>query len=243
MYPTLGDALVIAKGVKRALEDIHHVEVVLCPPAVMIPLVHEIIADHKLSHLHLGAQNMHWQESGPLTGEISANMVKGFAQYVIVGHSERVKWFHETPHETNQKIQAALRHGLIPIVCVGELKKHEKAYEEVLDKLQQILKDIDKDDYQKLIIIYEPVWAISSGNPYASQAATGEYAQEVSSEIRKLVGLHTRILYGGSTNAENLAEFLHQEDIDGALVGGASVKLQEFIKMCEIASETRSHGS
>lgn len=239
MYPTVSEGIVIANAIKKALEQIHHVEVVLCPPAVMVPMVHETITAAKLTHLHLGAQNIHYHDTGAFTGEISASMVARLVDYVIVGHSERVKWFHETPYETNQKIQAALRHRLTPIVCVGELKKQANAGQEVVEKLPQLLKGVERDDIAKLVVAYEPVWAISSGDPYAHGAATGEYVQQAAEQIRKLVEPQTRVLYGGSTTASNIAEFLDQPNIDGALVGSASVKAAEFITMCEIASEMR----
>lgn len=234
MYPTLSDGIILANAVKCALEDIGHIEVVLCPPSVMLPQIHEIVASHPLEHLKLGVQNIHHLDSGPYTGEISAEMVKAFAKYVIVGHSERIKWFHETPYETSQKVKAVLRHKLTPILCVGEREKSESAQKEVVEKLESLTDDLSSKDLEKIIIGYEPVWAIGTGTP-----ASGEYAQAVARAIREQVGSQTPILYGGSTNAANIAEFLNAPDIDGALVGGASVKSWEFIKMCEIASEIK----
>lgn len=239
MYPSLSDAVVLAHGVKKALHEMEHLEVVLCPPAIMLPIVHDIIANHKLSRLHIGAQNIHQLEQGPYTGEISASMAKSFAQYVIVGHSERVKWFNETPEDSNRKIKSALKQGLTPIICVGENQKSDKAGQEILKKLGQILAGVPSSVYDELVVAYEPVWAISKGDPKSQDAASGEYAQEIAQQIRQKVGLHARILYGGSTNSENIGDFLHQDDIDGVLVGATSMDLQGFIKMCEIASEMR----
>lgn len=239
MYPSLADSLQLAQGIKKAIEDMHHVEVVLCPPTLIVPLVQEIVANHPLARLRLGVQNIHQLEDGPYTGEVSAGMAKHFASYAIVGHSERVKWFNETPNESNQKIHMILKNNLIPIICVGESNRNKNASAEAVKKLQALLKGVSRQDLEKIVVAYEPVWAISKGDSYHHDVATGDYVQNVAHAIRGVVGMHARVLYGGSTNADNLAEFLHQDDIDGALVGAASVNLKEFIKMCEIAAAIR----
>ncbi|MCG2706684.1 MAG: triose-phosphate isomerase, partial [Candidatus Omnitrophica bacterium] len=194
----------------------------------------------------LGAQDMHWQDEGAFTGEISPLMLKDTGcRFVIIGHSERRQYFGETNESVNKKIKAALRHGLISIVCVGEtLQEREKGrtFEVLDDHIQNGLKDINDEDILKVVIAYEPVWAIGTG-----KTATSAQAQEAQKYIRDLLikmynkGIAdiVRIQYGGSVKPENITELLSQPDVDGALVGGASLEMISFSEIVKKAIEVR----
>lgn len=234
MHTTLADAMILTTSIRNGLEDIHHLEVVLCPPFPWLIPIAELIKHHPLNHLQLGAQNIYQASEGSVTGEVAAVMLKHFCQYVLVGHSERVRWFHETPSLVSQKAVAVIDQGMKPIICAGEPHKSSHSKTEVINTLQEIIQPLPHRMWGEMVIAYEPIWAISTES--GSQPATGEYAQEVCAEIRRLVGEDVPILYGGSVDSSNIAEFLHQEAIDGALVGGASLKAKEFLKICEMAS-------
>ncbi len=190
----------------------------------------------------LGAQNMYWEASGAYTGEIAPAMVKEFCEYVILGHSERRTYFSETDASVNRKVKAALANQLIPIVCIGETLAENEAGqtgEVVIRQVLEGLKELSDEQARRLVIAYEPVWAIGTG-----RAATGPGANTVLSDyIRpalislfgKEVAQGTRILYGGSVTAGNAAEFFGQPDVDGALVGGASLKPADFVKIVQAA--------
>jgi len=202
-------------------------EVALCVPAILIPAMSKAV---KGSKIRLGAQNMHWEKSGAFTGEISADMLKEYGvKYVIIGHSERRQYFGETDETVNKRTLAVLENGLTPIVCVGEtLSERENGQtEQVLARqLETGLKGVE--DITKLVIAYEPVWAIGTG-----KTATDEQAQETIAFIRKKLGKlfgagnakKIIIQYGGSMNAKNCKGLMAQPDIDGGLIGGASLKL------------------
>lgn len=249
MNTTLADATVLATSIKNAAADLD-VDIVLCPPFVwLVPLVE--ILETAPRNLSLGAQNMWFAEKGAMTGEVSPLMLKGLAKYVILGHSERRSHFSESNALVNDKIHAAFNHGVIPIVCVGEIKKMHaerrgrgrptsvEMKSDVIWQLKNALKGVSADNAEKLIVAYEPVWAIGTGNP-----ATGAYAAAVISKLRnvfaqrysRVLSERVRILYGGSVEKSNIQEFMYQPEIDGALVGGASLKAKEFIKICEEAS-------
>lgn len=248
MNTNLADATVIATSVKNKVGDFD-VDVVLCPPSVWLCPVAEIL-QHAPKNISVGAQNMWFTENGAVTGEISAEMVKGLAKYVILGHSERRRYFSETDELINDKIRAALKHSLTPILCVGELKKqitkrgkgrpnNTDIRSNVTLQLKHALDGISRSDVEKIIIAYEPVWAIGTG-----EAATGAYAAEVAGNLRnflsgkysKALSERMRILYGGSVDEKNIREFTYQPEIDGALVGGASLKVNEFVQICREAS-------
>ena len=216
-------------------------EVVVCVPAIDIPAVAEAI---KGSEISLGAQNVHFKESGAYTGEISAAMlVEAGVKYVIVGHSERRQYFGETDETVNLRAKAALAGGLLPIICVGEtLEQREQGITAELVAMQtKIAFDgIAKEDAVKCVVAYEPVWAIGTG-----KTATSEQANEVCALIRStLAGLYGEdtangitIQYGGSMNAKNCAELLAMKDIDGGLIGGASLKAPDFSVIIDAASK------
>jgi triosephosphate isomerase len=191
----------------------------------------------------LGAQNLHWEAQGAFTGEVSPAMVKEFCQYVIIGHSERRAYFGETDVTVNKKVKAALAIGLSPIVCVGEtLSENEsgKTSEVVMRQIIQGLAGIPVDQVEKIVVAYEPVWAIGTGLAATASGANAVIAETIRIPMAALFGAEvsqaTRVLYGGSVTAANAEEFFGQPDIDGALVGGASLK-PEFIKIIEAAAK------
>jgi len=245
MYKTIPQAIELANGLKRELFDLdaQNIDVVICPVFTALSEVSEVVAD---SDIQLGAQNCYWQDEGAFTGEISAPMLKDAgAQFVIIGHSERRQYFGETNESVNKKIGAALKHGLTPIVCVGEnLKEREngKTFEVLTNHIENGLKDIGKEDILKIIIAYEPVWAIGTG-----KTATPLQAQEAHKYIRDLLAKMynkdtanmVRIQYGGSVKPENTAELMKQPDVDGALVGGASLTVASFTTIVKYASEVK----
>ncbi len=238
MNTLLADATLLATGVRDGAEHIERIEIVLCPPAIWLTEVANIVPKGKMPHLALGAQNMYCAESGAFTGEISALMVREMADYVILGHSERVHVFHERPTLIGEKVQAALAAGLIPILCVGEDEQSATSKTEVATMLQKIIEDLSDEDKAKLVVAYEPVWAIGTG-----KAATPEYAEEVMTELRKHLPEAARVLYGGSANDENAKSLLELPSCDGLLIGGASLKLKVFLTMCQVADDlAHQHG-
>lgn len=214
-------------------------EVIICPPFTSLETASTLLKD---SVIKLGAQNMYFEESGAFTGEVSVSMLKSVGcEYVILGHSERRTIFNESDQVINKKIKTAIKFGLKPIFCIGEtLEEREKGitFKVVETQIQNGLKDLSESDLSNLIIAYEPVWAIGTG-----RNATPQQAQEVHQFIRGLISkLYSAnfarqlvIQYGGSVKADNAKELLSQPDIDGALVGGACLKADSFIKIIEAA--------
>ncbi len=240
MNKTVEQARALVAEMLPGLRALSSVERVLCPP---FPSLMPISAMLVGTEIGLGAQNMHWEAQGAFTGEVAPAMLKEFCQYVIIGHSERRTYFGETDASVNKKVHAAFANQLIPIVCVGETLTENEAgrtAEVVVRQVCDGLKDVNKEDAPRLVIAYEPVWAIGTG-----RAASGEVANRVLAEIIRpaLSGLfgtsaaqEMRILYGGSVTAANAAEFFSQAEIDGALVGGASLKTAEFIGIVNAAA-------
>lgn len=210
-------------------------EIAVCPPATALKSV-KIIIDGNGMDIKLGAQNMYFESSGAFTGEISPEMLKALdVQYVIIGHSERRQYFFETNEIVNKKINAAFRVGLKPIMCIGEsLDIREKGDAEgfVINQLTECLSEVDDEDIRCLTIAYEPIWAIGTG-----KNATPEDANNMCSSIRNCIrelygkkfSEELRILYGGSVKPSNISELMNMPDIDGALVGGASLKVDDFL--------------
>ena len=243
MYKTIVEAIELANGLKREFFklDFAAVDVVLCPAFTALSEVAEVLTE---TGIGLGAQDVYWQNEGAFTGEVSPLMLKDAGcQYVIIGHSERRQFFSETNETVNKKIKAALEAGLAPIVCVGEnLQEREakKTFKVIEDHINNGLVDIGVDDMLKLVIAYEPVWAIGTG-----KTATGEQAQEVHKFIRDLLKKkygqeaadNIRIQYGGSVKPENITELMNKPDVDGALVGGASLRIDSFSAIVVKASE------
>ncbi|MCX5669659.1 MAG: triose-phosphate isomerase [Candidatus Omnitrophica bacterium] len=241
MYKTIKDGQELAVALKRELYKVENVDIVICPAYTLLAYLADDLED---SNIVIGAQDIYWQEEGAFTGEVSAAMLKDAGcQYVIVGHSERRQFFGDTNETVNKKIKACLRHGLTPIVCVGEnLQEREsnKTFEVIQNHIQGSLAEISALDMAKIVIAYEPVWAIGTG-----KTATADQAQEVHKYIRDLlrkmygeeVAGSVRIQYGGSVKPENITELIGKPDVDGALVGGASLKVDSFSAIVTRASE------
>jgi len=212
----------------RDIGEITDVEVVILPPFTTIPKVMEALG--KAQNIKVGAQNMYWEKNGPFTGEISAALLRDlFVHYVVLGHSERRTLFGETDEIVNRKVRAAHAAALRPIVCIGEtLEQRDKGnVEKILAiQLRGSLDGLNPKELQETVIAYEPVWAIGTG-----RNATAQQAQEVHSFLRKRVLPETRILYGGSVKPQNAAAIFAMPDIDGGLVGGASLAAKEFLEI------------
>ncbi len=240
MYKTHKEAFQLASALKQKLSEVNSVKVILCPPFTALASVKEAI---KGSHILLGAQNMHWEREGAFTGEISPQMLLTIgSKYVIIGHSERRNYFFETNENVNLKVKSALNFGLIPIVCVGErLEEREanKTEQVVEDHIRGAFEELDAGSVKKCVIAYEPVWAIGTG-----KTATPTQANEVHLFTRELLSSmfdqdlaeNVNILYGGSVKPENSKELLEMSDIDGALVGGASLDADSFEKIVRSAT-------
>jgi len=234
MNTNIEEAVKLVQEMKDRLDKVEGVEKVLCPPFVSLVPLRALLTG---SSIGLGAQNMYSEEKGAYTGEVSPVMLIGLCQYVIIGHSERRQYFAETDEIVNKKLQVALRFGLKPIVCVGErLEENEagKTEEVVTRQVKGALAGIDAP--QDLVIAYEPIWAIGTG-----RAATEDQANETIGLIRQVVARlyanefaqNLRIQYGGSVTSTNIAGLMSQPEIDGALVGGASLKATEFLSIVE----------
>jgi triosephosphate isomerase len=232
MNTTIDEAVELAKGVVEETKNRNDVEVAVCPPYVCLAAVAQAI---KGSSIKLGAQDVHWEASGAYTGKVSVAMLKSVdCEYVIIGHSEQRQYFGETDESVNKKVKTVIAGGLKPIICVGELlSERENGFTEKVVEKQIIgaYKGLSGEDVSKTVIAYEPVWAIGTG-----KTATPEQAQEVHLFIRKLIEkLYDKdiaqelvIQYGGSMNPKNAKELLSKEDVDGGLIGGASLKPDQF---------------
>lgn len=235
MNKTVAEAVAMVTDLKQRLADVKAVKAVVCPPFLAVKPVADAL---KGSAIGVGAQNCYWESSGAFTGEVSTEMIKeAGAQYVVIGHSERRQFFHETNDTVNLKVKKALATGLTPIVCVGELLQEREAgrTEKVVDDhVTNGLAGLDAEQARALIIAYEPVWAIGTG-----KTASPQQAQDVHAFIRaRLVKLWDKatadaivIQYGGSVKPDNVKELMAQPDIDGALVGGASLDPASFEKL------------
>ncbi len=232
MNGPISEAIPLAKDIVSGAKGISGVDKVVCPPFTSLPAVSEALRG---STVRLGAQNMHHLEKGAYTGEVSPLMLSELCQYVILGHSERRQYFGESDETVNQKVKAALEHDLSPIVCVGEnLRQREGGQTEsfISSQIEGAFKDIEWNE--RIIVAYEPIWAIGTG-----RAATAEIAQETVAGIRRELASifgkdnagQVRILYGGSVTPDNISELISQDDIDGALVGGASLNADSFVRI------------
>lgn len=233
----------VADLAPRLAEYTSSVECVVCPTFLALVGVSDTLAD---SPVKVGAQSMHWEEQGAYTSQISPTMLNGIAEYVIIGHSENRAYLAETDETVNKKVLSALEHGLKPIVAVGEnLTQNEAGETEgfVGQQVRAALENVSADQMQSVVIAYEPIWAIGTG-----KNASGEIAQSIiGGVIRKtLLDLYgndvaeaVRIQYGGSVKPENMQEYMSQPDIDGALVGGASLKVDAFTELVRIAGEVK----
>ena len=244
MYKSISEAVSVVASMKAGLHKATECSVVICPPYTALAAVGQAL---KESPLDLGAQDMHPEPEGAFTGEVSPLMLKDVGcRYVILGHSERRNYFRETDVFVNQKVRAALKFTLVPIVCIGEtLEEREgrRAFEAVKSQFDGSLKDLTGEDIQRTVIAYEPVWAIGTG-----RTATPEQAEQMHSYIRRL--LHEKygeesaskvlILYGGSVKPENMSALMQKPNVDGALVGGASLRAESFIQIVLHAIESET---
>ncbi len=240
MNKTIAEARDLVNILNAPLSSIADVEKVLCPPYIALSEVASLL---KGSSIGLGAQNLHWEEKGAFTGEIAPNMIKEICNYVIIGHSERRAYFGETDETVNRKVAAAIKHGLTPIVCVGEtLDQYEAGLtaEVVQRQIKAGLAGMDSANAAKIVVAYEPVWAIGTGKASSGDNANYVHQKVIRPALGELFGAEganaIRILYGGSVTAANAAEFFAYPDIDGALVGGASLKPDVFVAITKAIS-------
>lgn len=244
MNNTIPEAVVLTQQLcnqyNRKWDD---VDVVICPPSIDLKSAYTVL-DFDKTKISLGAQNVHWEESGAFTGEVSIPMIKDAGcEYCIVGHSERREMFNETDTSVNRKVKALVAAGIAPIMCVGEslaLRDSGEYQEFITAQVRAGLAGLDELDMKQVVVAYEPIWAIGTG-----RTATPEQAQEVCAAIRavlaEMFGAETadatRVLYGGSMNVGNVESLLAQADIDGGLIGGASLKADSFRQLVEAAHE------
>ena len=234
MNKTITEAVDLVRSIRRGLNEVKAADRILCPPFTALATVRELL---QATEIGLGAQDMYWQDKGAYTGEVSPLMLKELCQYVILGHSERRAYFGETDEGVNRKVKAALAHGLTPIVCVGETEAQhdaDKTNVVVGGQVRGCLADLVAEQVAGLVIAYEPVWAIGTGKAATAAGAGAVIGLTIRGAVAEMVGeaaaQAVRIQYGGSVTPDNIAEFMAHPDIDGALVGGASLK-PDFIDL------------
>ena len=240
MYKSFDEAIDFIDAIRNALPDKDKVDAVVCAPAIYLPA---LVVETEETALAIGAQNMHFENEGAFTGEISPAMLAGInVDYVILGHSERREMFNETDQAVNKKVRAALTNGIVPIICCGETLEEREAgstAQKVAGQITAALAGFTAEEVAHMVLAYEPIWAIGTG-----KTATADDANETCGAIRSVVeelfGTETaaevRIQYGGSVKPENIVELLSKEHIDGALVGGASLQADSYLKLLEAAA-------
>ena len=241
MHKTPTDTKACAERLKSAIPRAKRCSIVLCVPFVDIPAAVKLLKDSRIA---VGAQNLHWDASGPYTGEISADMLADLdVKYVIIGHSERRALFGESDLMINQKVHAALGAGLRPILCVGEDRQQRDlgvTLEFITYQLKAALAGVSPEDMRRVVIAYEPIWAIGTGQT-ATPDQAGEVCSAIRSVLRKLYGARiarsTTIQYGGSMNEANAEALLNQEDVDGGLIGTASLDADQFLQIIYTANQ------
>lgn len=240
MNKPASQALRLVEELLPGMQAVSGVEILLCPPATSLMALSAVLDKTGIA---LGAQNLYWENEGAFTGELSPAMVAEFCQYVIIGHSERRTLFHESDQDVQRKVQAALAAGLRPVLCLGEtLQQNEagRAAEVVSTQLRAALQGANINSPESLVIAYEPVWAIGTGKAATPQLTDTLLRNVVRPTLAGLLGEHmaqaVRVLYGGSVNAANAADFFAMPEIDGALVGGASLKANEFLGIIRAAA-------
>ncbi len=243
MHKTIAEAVALVQELRAALAGVEGCDVAVCPPAPALSPVREALAG---SAIGLGVQNMYWEEQGAFTGEVSPLMLQGLCDYVIIGHSERRTLFGETDETVNKKLHAALAHGLKPILCVGENLQQNQAGETeefVGGQVRAAFAGITAEQAQSITVAYEPIWAIGTGvaatgegaNTIIGKAVRGTLAEMYGDDVAQAI----RIQYGGSVKPANTAEFMAQPEIDGALVGGASLRAADFAAIVQETLKTR----
>ncbi|WP_348936245.1 triose-phosphate isomerase [Bacillus sp. BS1807G30] len=237
MNKTLGEAVSFVEEVKSSIPSPDKVESIVCAPALFLEKLNSLSSG---TDLKIGAQNMHFEENGAFTGEISPAALKDLGiGYSVIGHSERREFFAETDETVNKKAHAAFKHGIVPIICVGEtLEEREagKTNELVADQVKKALAGLTKQQVAESVIAYEPIWAIGTGKSSTAKDANDVCAhirQTVASEFGQEAADSLRIQYGGSVKPANIKEYMAESDIDGALVGGASLEPQSFVQLLE----------
>jgi triosephosphate isomerase len=231
MNKNVTEAVELVHALQEATAAVEKVEMVVCPPFVALPAVKAALAGSKIG---LGAQNVYWEEKGAFTGEISPLMLQDLVTYVIIGHSERRQYFGETDGTVNKRVKAALAHGLTPIMCVGETLAQREAGETsavVTAQMMNGLAGLSAEEAKAIVVAYEPVWAIGTGRASNGEDANAVIAQNIRAPLSKLFGEPVaqgiRVQYGGSVTPANIEEFMGAPEIDGALVGGASLKVAD----------------
>ena len=243
MNKTVAESRHLVSELVPGLQAIDGVETVLCPPFTSLLAVAALLEG---TDIRLGAQNIHWETAGAFTGEISPLMVAEYCQYVILGHSERRAYFRETNETVNRKIKTALAHDLTPILCVGETfeeNEAERTQEVVSRQVQEGLNGLERmfepDNERSLVVAYEPIWAIGTGMAATADGAAAVVSDVIRPALSDLFGeafaQNVRVLYGGSVKGGNAAEFFSQPEIDGGLIGGASLKVADFIEIVQAA--------
>ncbi|MFH1799481.1 MAG: triose-phosphate isomerase [Candidatus Omnitrophota bacterium] len=247
MYKTASEAVTLVQTLKAAAHTVTNVTIVICPPFTALSEVSKVLND---TLIDLGAQNMYCAPEGAFTGEISPTMLKDSGcRYVILGHSERRQYFKEDDILIHEKVKTALKYSIIPIVCIGETlaeRDAKKHFDVVKTQFDESIGRLEKEDIAKVVIAYEPVWAIGTG-----KTATPDQAEQMHSYIRRLlnerysqeVGSRISILYGGSVKPDNTKSLMEKPNIDGALVGGASLKAESFAQIIQEAQQTYESGN
>jgi triosephosphate isomerase len=234
MNKTIQEALKAVKALKNEIADVTDIEILICPSFTSLYIINNEI---KNSNINLGAQNIFWETKGSFTGEVSPIMIKNVGcSYVLIGHSERRQYFYETNKTANKKIKAALLAGLIPIVCVGETlreKKENMTFKIIKKQIKQNLVGLAIGDASSVVIAYEPIWAIGTGKtPTSNQIEEIHFfIRKIYDEMYKNVAEKVRIIYGGSINSDNISEFMKKSNIDGGLVGSASLETKVFSRI------------
>lgn len=239
MNNTVTETRSLVFELSQGLRNLKGVEKVIFPPFPSLLTAAALVMG---TDIGVGAQNLHWEEKGAFTGEVSASMVVEFCKYVLVGHSERRAYFGETDGTVNKKIKTAITHGLVPVMCVGESlseRENNQTREVITRQVSQGLAGFNVEQVRSLVIAYEPVWAIGTGRASSGSQATEVIGGMIRPALKTLFGesfsQSTRVLYGGSVSSTNIEEFMREDEIDGALVGGASLKAEEFIKITQAA--------
>ena len=239
MHRTVAEAVELTRAVRKALAEVTGVEVVLCPPFTALAAVREAIGPARIG---LGAQNMYFEEQGAFTGEISPLMLAEMCQFVILGHSERRQFFGETDAGVNRKAKAALAHNLTPIICVGEALEQNRSGQTatvVGSQVRAAFEGISRADAARVVVAYEPIWAIGTGLAAEPAEVNGIIGVSIRGVLAEMHGEATaqaiRVEYGGSVKADNMADFARMPEIDGALVGGASLKADNFAAIVKAA--------
>lgn len=243
MFKALAESVAFVRELAPKLSPIGGVEKVVCPTYIALAAVADAL---KGSDLHVGAQSVHWEAQGAFTSQISPTMLQGLVEYVIIGHSECRAYLNETDETVNKKVKAALAYGLKPIIAVGEsLQQYDAGETEkvVSGQVQAALNGVDAANMANIVMAYEPIWAIGTGKNADAQLANRVIGGTIRATLVQLYGQNVaqtvRIQYGGSVKPDNMQDYMSQPDIDGALVGGASLKVDDFTKLVEAAAKAK----